>query len=111
VRQPAFDSVHASLKERGYDLVRGGVVDTRPSWMSDRSTVLYYDAQSREQAGRLAGELRALTGQPFAVQLGRGLGVTPGHERSTFFIHWIASRPPVRPVPKPTAPPTVRMRS
>lgn len=82
------------LKAKGYSKFDGYTYDDedqKPSWMSYKSTVLYYSSQSKEKATALAKELTALTGYRFGVARGGGLGVIKGQEDVTFFIHSVGS--------------------
>jgi hypothetical protein len=78
-----------ALQDRGFALIRGGNLQQRPSWLSPRSTVLYYTSKSKGEAERLAVLAEQLMGKRFDVERGQGLGVTPGEEERTFYVHWI----------------------
>lgn len=63
----------------------------RPSWFAARSTVFYYASSALPAAQQLAGFLKTVTGQEFAVQRGAGLGVDPSRRDTTLFVHYIRS--------------------
>jgi len=87
--QSKYDSVHAELQSMGYVITQGSALDTRPSWLSTTSAVMYYADASEQKARELATEMKRLTGSTFEVKRGSGLGVIKGQERWTFFIHWV----------------------
>jgi cell division protein FtsB len=88
--QAEYEKLASFLSQRGYAVGRGAPLDTRPAWLSKQSSVLYYAPESREKAQQIAKELEQATGQQFAVAQGAGLGVIPGQERTTFFVHYVA---------------------
>lgn len=86
---PRYRAVRDSLLRRGFNVVRGSSLDSRTRWLSPRSTVLYYDAGSQGEARDMARLMEELTGVRFDIAQGHGLGVAPGQEQNTFFVHWI----------------------
>lgn len=61
----------------------------KQSWMTERSTVLFYSMHAKKEARQLAMQLSGLTGQSFHVGRGEELGVPEKEKRTTFFIHYI----------------------
>ena len=89
VSNEAFEHVRSALQADGYIISQQSLLDDRPSWLSPRSTVLYYDKERREKALNIATELSKVAGAEFVVATGHGLGVIPGQERWTFFVHYV----------------------
>lgn len=86
---PRYRALRDTLLRRGFNVVRGNSLDNRARWLSPRSTVLYYGEGSQGRASDIARLMEELTGDRFATAQGGGLGVAPGEEQNTFFIHWI----------------------
>lgn len=87
VSDSMVEKVKSKLREQGNVVGFGGVLSSRPSWLSLDSTVLYYNKSSRKIADQLAVQLNKQTGIEFKVKRGAGLGVVEGEESKTFFIH------------------------
>lgn len=83
------DTIVEYLRDRGYKLVEDSVYSARPSWLAERPTVLYYHPDTRPVARNLADALEEHTGNAFHISEGTGLGVSPGQEEWTLFIHFI----------------------
>ena len=86
------NAINTKLSSDGYGLdsitwsYRAG---DRPSWFAPRSTVFYYSASALPAAQELAGLMKAVTKQDFAVQRGAGLGVDPSRRAVTLFVHFV----------------------
>lgn len=65
------------------------ILAERPSWLSLKSTVLYYDNSTEKKAKKIASNLYETTGKIFEIEKGAGYGVHKGMEKLTFFIHYI----------------------
>lgn len=79
---------NGKLRDEGYQLHENtsSYVD-RPKWFAQRPTVLYYSRSALPAAQSLAGVMKRITGDDYAVQLGSGLGVDPGQRDVTLFVH------------------------
>jgi hypothetical protein len=89
VAPPAFDMAKNYLTDNGYTLIRAQMLSSRPPWLAERSTVLYYDDKSENVARTLAEELTKRTGRQFEYAKGSGLGVPQGQEERNFRIHFV----------------------
>jgi cell division protein FtsB len=89
VSNEGYEHVRSTLQADGYAISQGDLLDDRPTWLSPRSSVLYYDEASRKKALSIATELSKVAGAEFAVAKGAGLGVIKGQERWTFFVHYV----------------------
>jgi energy-coupling factor transporter ATP-binding protein EcfA2 len=84
-----FDALRQRLESDGYLISQGGLLDRRMTWLSPRARVLFYSDSAKPKADSLAASLGRFTGTPFDVSRGKGLGVVPGQERWTFFVHYV----------------------
>ena len=85
------EQLNQKLREEGYSLheiSHSYQTDARPPWLASRPTILYYARSSLAAAKQLAGVMKKLTGNDFAVQRGSGLGVDPGQQDVTLFVHY-----------------------
>lgn len=89
VSQKAYERLRGILEEEGYTVVSGSLLESRASWLSRHCTVLYYDEKRREKAKTIADELSKATGVEFVPEKGAGLGVLPGQEQWSFFVHYV----------------------
>lgn len=83
------------LAQQGYTIITSSLMNTdtsqtRPKWMANRSTVLYYSEQTRQIAETIARQLEAATGLKFAVNRGAGLGIPEGEEKTNLRVHLIS---------------------
>jgi hypothetical protein len=87
----AREDLNAKIQAAGYGLheLSASYQGERPSWFAPESTVLYYSAVAQSAAKELADRLKQLTGTPFAIQRGSGLGVDPSQRDVTLFVHYI----------------------
>lgn len=82
------EKIRAYMNEQLFNLSRDSDYETRQSWMSEQSTVIYYNPISRYAAKAIASDLQKLTGVKFAVQRSR----VPNSRRRqdyNFVIHYI----------------------
>jgi hypothetical protein len=84
-----YDHAHALLKKDGYAITLTALLERRPSWLANKSSVFYYDEASGAKARSIAEVLSRSTGTEFAVARGAGLAVVPGQERWSFFVHYV----------------------
>jgi len=87
ISESAYAKVADALMSEGYTISQGTLLTQKPKWLALRSTVLYYDDESKPVANELAARIGRLVGHPIAIQRGAGLGVARGEEKWTFFIH------------------------
>jgi hypothetical protein len=88
-----FQNVLKVIIEKGYRIDNRyvGSLNSRPSWLAQSSTILYYRPESKPTAQKLSRLMKEITGIEFIIQPGSGLGVEKGKESSTFFIHYIVN--------------------
>ena len=92
VSQDRWTSLEDQLESFGYQQHKySGPYKTREPWMAPIPTVLYYKDSAMPAANRLATQMKQLTGQSFVVQRGAGLGVEPGEEATTLFVHIVSN--------------------
>lgn len=60
----------------------------KPSFFSDRTTILFYDKANAEKAKEMAIWLTRLTRMSFATKMGAGLGVSAEDRKNLFIIHY-----------------------
>ena len=77
------------LEKSGYTITGNSIFSTRPTWLSSKSTILYYHDKSLKKAEDIASDLKNNLEISFQVNRGAGLGVLPGREDKTFFIHYV----------------------
>lgn len=82
--------MQGAVRERGYTLLRGGILPQRTPWLAPRSTIFFYDAAVEPDARRLAAVLQARTGAAFDVVQGGGLGVSATQQRNSLRVHFVA---------------------
>jgi pimeloyl-ACP methyl ester carboxylesterase len=88
VSEDRWMSLEERLSQIGYQLDKYSYAySTRASWMAQKPAVLYYSDSARPAANRLAAQMKQMTGESFMVQRGAGLGVEPGEEAMTLFVH------------------------
>jgi pimeloyl-ACP methyl ester carboxylesterase len=88
VSQDDWATLENRLSGFGYQLDQYSYpYSTHSSWMATQPSVLFYRNSARPAADRLAAQMKQLTGQSFTVQRGAGLGVEPGEEATTLFVH------------------------
>ena len=100
--QSKYRKLSESLAEQGYTVIADTIQKERLGWLAKQSTVLYYHDESITKARELADDMRNLIGINFDLQLGTGLGVKEGEEKSTFFIHYIGAESDRTSVERPT---------
>jgi hypothetical protein len=90
------DSVRVFLNEQlqksGYglnELSNSYQSSERPAWFAKEPVILYYAGGALPAAKDLALLMKKLTGRNFAVKRGAGLGVDPGKQDITLFIHYL----------------------
>lgn len=91
VSQDQCQSMQAAVREKGYTLIRGALLDRRPAWLAPQSTVFYYDPGAAADARELAQELGIRTGATFSVASGGGLGVSANEQRYSLRVHFVGS--------------------
>lgn len=79
--------IKAFIEKMDYVLDSEYHYEERPDWMARECTVFYYRKGSRQQAVKIASEMKTITKKDFKVRMGSGLGVGKGNEKNTFFIH------------------------
>lgn len=60
----------------------------KPSFFSDRTTIIFYDKANAEKAKEMAIWLTRLTRVSFATKMGAGLGVSAEDRKNLFIIHY-----------------------
>jgi hypothetical protein len=80
------------LVQQGYRIRADQEYQYRQNWMSYEPSVMYYSSESKDLASQIARELSDKTKINFAIHRGSGLGVTPGEEARTFFVHYIGEK-------------------
>jgi len=91
VTQGQCQSMQAAIRDRGYTLIRGALLDHRPSWLAPQSTVFYYDPAAAADARDLAQELGSQSGTVFRVEAGGGQGVSTNEQRYSLRVHFVGS--------------------
>jgi hypothetical protein len=86
-----FNKVVEYVKNEGFTVTQAAELETRPSWLSERSMVTYYSPESLTTAQSLAVQLTKITGMPFAVGVGGGVGVPKGSERWNLRVHFVGN--------------------
>ena len=66
--------------------------------------MLYYGDAALPTAQGLAALLKSMTGEPFRIQRGAGLGVNPSERNITLFVHYIKPRTQSRGIAQSAAP-------
>jgi hypothetical protein len=62
--------------------------EKKPSFFSDRTTILYYDKANAVKANIMAKWLAKLTSVSFSTKMGNGLGVSAEDRKDLFIIHY-----------------------
>lgn len=91
ITKEQFATVRNFISNEGYYMTADSLLQEKPSWLAGKSTVHYYDRESKEKAQQLADALTKLTGIQFVTNHGAGYGVIKGQEKWTFFIHVIGT--------------------
>ena len=60
----------------------------KPSFFSDRTTILFYDKANAKKAQEMSVWLARLTGLSFSTKMGAGLGVSGEDRKNLFIIHY-----------------------
>lgn len=89
VDEKAFEVAVDSVRSADYSIVASQLLDQKPGWISNASTVHYYSSESKQKAEELGKRLTEATGVPFQTNRGAGLGVPDKEKRTRFFIHYI----------------------
>jgi len=82
------------LAKQGYRFRNNLILDEKPYWLADRSTIFYYDEESGIKAKEIADDIEKLIGVNFDIKIGYGTGVPEGEERKIILnIHYIGAEP------------------
>ena len=86
-----INEIRNYLNDRGYTIHRQNHLSKRPSWLARGSTIFYYSKLAASKAQEIAEELEQVAGISLMISRGRGLGVRPGEESRTFFVHYVGT--------------------
>lgn len=80
--------IEGKLGAKGYQVRVFPDWEKKPSFFSDKTTLLYYDKSKLQEAQLMSRWLTKLTGVSFSTKMGAGLGVSAEDRKNLFIIHY-----------------------
>jgi hypothetical protein len=86
-----YNAAVSAMQKAGYTILKSELLTSRPPWLAEKPTVLYYAQGARQEALSIAELVRNKSGIPTTIAQGAGLGIPQGKESLSFRVHLVRS--------------------